>query len=49
MELLMHLLVLQSPMVWYLVIGGASLLVGTGLAFVLVNGIVKKKNSKLTA
>ena len=47
MELLMHLLVLQSPMVWYLVIGGGSLLVGTGLAFVLVNGIVKKKNNKL--
>ena len=47
MELLMHLLVLQSPMVMYLVIGGSALLVGTGLAFVLVNSIVRKKNNKL--
>ena len=36
MELLTHALVLQSTMVMYLVIGGASLLVGTGIAFFLM-------------
>jgi len=46
MELLMHLLVLQSPGLYFL-IGGASLLVGSGVGFLLVNGIVKGKNSKL--
>ena len=38
MELLMQLLVLQTPMVLYIVVGGASLLVGTGIAFILFNG-----------
>ena len=47
MELLMHLLVLQSLTGLHFLIGGASLLVGAGLAFVLVNSILKGKNSKL--
>ena len=43
----MHLLVLQSG-VMYLVIGGASLLVGTGVAFFLVNKVVRgKSNNRL--
>jgi len=42
----MHLLVLQSPGLYFL-IGGASLLVGSGVSFLLVKGIVKGKNSKL--
>ena len=47
MELFMHALVLQTPMIPYLVIGGASLLVGTGIAFLLVNAISKKKSNNL--
>ena len=47
MELLMQALVLQTPMVPYFLIGGVSLLVGTGIAFLLVNTIVKKKSNNL--
>jgi len=47
MELLKYSLMLQSSMALYFVIGGASLLVGAGIAFFLVNTIVKGKNSKL--
>ena len=47
MELLTHLLVLQSSMVMYLVIGGASLLVGAGVAFFLVNKIVRGKSNNV--
>ena len=47
MELLTHALVLQSTMVMYLVIGGASLLVGTGIAFFLMTTMVKKKSNNL--
>jgi len=43
----MHLLVLQSPTGLTFLIGGASLLVGAGLAFVLVNRILKGKNNTL--
>ena len=43
MELLTQLLVLQSSMVMYLVVGGASLLVGAGIAFFLVNTSYKWK------
>ncbi len=44
MELLTHLLVLQSSMVMYLVIGGASLLVGAGIAFFLINKVISGKS-----
>ncbi len=47
MELLTQALVLQSPMVMYLAIGGASLLVGTGVAFFIMTTVVKKKSSNL--
>jgi ribonuclease Y len=47
MELLMHLLVLQSLSGLHFLIGGASLLVGAGIAFVLLNSVLKGKNSKL--
>ena len=47
MELLMQALVLQTPKVPYFLIGGVSLLVGTGIAFLLVNTIVKKKSNNL--
>jgi ribonuclease Y len=47
MELLKYSLMLQSSMALYFVIGGASLLVGAGIAFFLVNTMVKGKNSKL--
>ena len=47
MELLMHLLVLQSLSGLDFVIGGASLLVGAGIAFFLVSTLVKGKNNKL--
>ncbi len=47
MELIVQSLVLQAPMVPYFLIGGISLLAGTGIAFLLVNAIVKKKNNKL--
>ena len=43
----MHLLVLQSSMVMYLVIGGASLLVGAGVAFFLANKIVRGKSNNM--
>ncbi len=47
MELLMHLLVLQSPTGLSFVIGGASLLLGTGIGFFLVNRIVKGKSNNV--
>ena len=47
MELLTYSLILQSPMFLYFVIGGASLLVGAGIAVFLVNTIVKGKSNKL--
>lgn len=47
MELLTYSLILQSSMALYFVIGGASLLVGGGIAFFLVNTIVKGKSSKV--
>ena len=47
MELLMQSLVLQTPMVLYIVVGGASLLVGTGVAFILFNMVVKRRSSNL--
>ena len=47
MELLMQSLVLQTPMIPYFLIGGISLLIGTGIAFLLVNAIVKKKSNNL--
>jgi ribonuclease Y len=47
MELLIHLLVMQSSMVTYLLIGGASLLLGTGVAFFLVNRIVRGKSTNM--
>jgi len=43
----MHLMVLQSNMVYYLLIGGASLLLGTGVAFYLVNKIVRGRSNNL--
>lgn len=43
----MQSLVLQTPMVPYFLIGGVSLLAGTGIAFLLVNAIVKKKSNNL--
>jgi len=43
----MQSLVLQKPMVLYIVIGGASLLVGTGIAFILFNTMVKRKSNKV--
>lgn len=47
MELLTYSLMLQSPMALYFVIGGASLLVGTGIAFLLVKTFVKGKSNNL--
>jgi len=47
MELLTYSLMLQSPMALNFVIGGASLLVGAGIAFFLINTIVKGKSNKL--
>jgi ribonuclease Y len=47
MELIMHSLVLQSTMVLYLVIGGASLLVGAGVAFFIYSLVVRKKSNNL--
>ena len=47
MELLTYSLMLQSPMALNFVIGGASLLVGAGIAFFLMNTIVKGKSNKL--
>jgi ribonuclease Y len=47
MELFVLSLVLQAPMVPYLLIGGASLLAGTGIAFLLVNTVVRKRSNNL--
>jgi ribonucrease Y len=47
MELFMHLMVLQSYTGFYFLIGGASFLLGTGLAYYLVNRIVKGKSNNL--
>jgi ribonuclease Y len=43
----MHLMVLQSNMVYYFLIGGASLLLGIGVAFYLVNKIVRGRSNNL--
>jgi hypothetical protein len=43
-----HSLMLQSSMALYFVIGGASLLVGGGIAFFLVTPWSRKKNKMLT-
>ena len=45
MELLMQSLVLQSNMVW--LIGGASLLVGAGITFFLVNKVISGKSNAI--
>jgi ribonuclease Y len=45
MEMFMQSLVLQTPI--YFLIGGASLLVGTGFAILLMNTVVKKKSNNL--
>jgi ribonuclease Y len=45
MELLMQSLVLQANMVW--LVGGASLLVGAGVAFLILNTLMKKKSSNI--
>ena len=47
MELLMHLVVLQSSMVMYLVVGGASLLFGAGIAVFLANRLVRGKSNNM--
>jgi ribonuclease Y len=47
MELFMHLMVLQSNTVYYFLIGGASLLLGIGVAFYLVNKIVRGRSNNL--
>ncbi len=47
MELSIYFTMLQSTMVMYLIVGGASLLVGTGLAFVLLGALTKRKNDAL--
>jgi ribonuclease Y len=47
MELFTYSLMLQSHMVLYFVIGGASLLVGAGIAFFLASTMARKKSSKL--
>ena len=43
----MHSLVLQSTMVLYLVIGGASLLVGAGVAFFVYSLVIRNKSNNL--
>ena len=43
----MHLMVLQSNTVYYFLIGGASLLLGIGVAFYLVNKIVRGRSNNL--
>jgi len=45
MELLMQSLVLQTTMVW--LIGGASLLVGAGIAFLVFSTLMKRKSSNM--
>jgi ribonuclease Y len=47
MELIVVSLMLQSTMVPYLLIGGASLVVGTGIAFLLINVVSRKKSITL--
>jgi ribonuclease Y len=47
MELYMHSLVLLVLEGLHFVVGGVSLLAGTGIAFLVVNAIVKKKSNKL--
>lgn len=47
MELIVESLVLLSTNVTYLLIGGASLVAGTGIAFLLVNVIARKKSNAL--
>jgi len=47
MELLIQALVLQSSMAMYLLISGVSLLLGTGVAFLLVNMVIKKRSNNL--
>ena len=43
----MQSLVMQAPMVPYFLIGGVSLLAGTGIAFLMVRTIMKKKSNRL--
>jgi len=45
MELLMQSLVLQATMTW--LIGGASLLVGAGVAFLVINTLTNRKSSNI--
>ena len=45
MELLMQSLVLQANMTW--LIGGASLLVGSGVAFLVLNTLTKRKSGDI--
>jgi ribonuclease Y len=47
MELIIQSMVLQVSMVLYFLIGGLSLLAGTGIAFLLVNAIQKRKSRNL--
>jgi ribonuclease Y len=47
MELIINLLLLQATSVPYILIGGASLIAGTGMAFLLVNVIMKRKSNNL--
>jgi ribonuclease Y len=47
MELIVQSLVLQSTMVLYLVIGGASLLVGAGVAFFIYSQVIRNKSNNL--
>ena len=47
MELLMQAEVQEAPMFLYFLIGGIALLAGTGIAFLLVNAIIRKKSSNL--
>jgi ribonuclease Y len=47
MELFVQSLVLLAPVVPYILIGGASLLAGTGIAFLVVNSIMKRKSNNL--
>ncbi len=47
MELIIYSMVLQSSIGLYLAIGGASLLVGAGIAFSLYNLIIRQKSNNL--
>ena len=47
MELLMNPLILQVTMVGYLVVGGAALLIGVGVAYFIFNAAQKKKSTSI--